>query len=173
MRFILLALILIAPLSLFASPGIPYQVHGTISGASENTVVKAFVNSVEIGNTTVNASEQFGVSPNLFLLEDPESSYAGSEVTFTIDGTNAAQTTTFSNGGLTELILSVQTSTSSGGGGGGRSSTNSPADLNGDGKTDLLDFNIFMTQWGTPAADLNGDGVSDIADFNYFMINWS
>lgn len=171
MRTLVLTALFILPASVFAAPGLPHQVYGSAADMSENTIIRAYISGVEIASTTVNGSERYGVSPNLLLLEDPEGTRVGSEVTFTADGTELAQVLTFENGGLTELNLTLPTSSTSGGGG-GRSSS-SPLDLNNDGEVNLLDFNILMANWGTDAADLNGDGKTDVADFNYLMINWS
>ena len=77
--------------------------------------------------------------------------------------------------------------TSGGGGGGGRSGGYSPlfalgngsgrADLNGDGKTDILDFVMLMADWGQTGSnvtgDINGDGQVDILDFVMLMANWT
>lgn len=78
---------------------------------------------------------------------------------------------------------------SSGGGGGGAPAPVNPAptstlsfvtkkgDTNGDGRTDIFDFNFLMIQWGRSgqslSSDFNGDGKVDIFDFNTLMINWS
>lgn len=50
------------------------------------------------------------------------------------------------------------------------------ADINQDGKVDILDFNILMVNWRTPLvlrADITVDGVVDIFDFNIMMVQWS
>ncbi|MEK7589012.1 MAG: chitobiase/beta-hexosaminidase C-terminal domain-containing protein [Patescibacteria group bacterium] len=50
------------------------------------------------------------------------------------------------------------------------------ADINKDGKVDVLDFNVLLVNWGTPSnndADLNGDGKVDIIDFNALIVAWS
>jgi len=66
-----------------------------------------------------------------------------------------------------------------GGGGGGVITTPSTAshDFNGDGKSDVFDFNILIINWGSTGAskatgDANGDGNVDILDFNLLIINW-
>lgn len=48
-------------------------------------------------------------------------------------------------------------------------------DLNGDGKVDLIDFSIFLTDWGTsnPRSDFNHDGTVDLADFSILLFNWT
>ena len=48
------------------------------------------------------------------------------------------------------------------------------ADLDGDGDTDVLDFGIFTSQFGTPVpvgtgADFNSDAVVDVLDFSLFV----
>ncbi|OJI08868.1 hypothetical protein BK006_02895 [bacterium CG10_49_38] len=71
---------------------------------------------------------------------------------------------------------------SSGGGGGGSGGfITTPAtaayDFNTDGKVDVFDFNVLITNWGSTGAssstgDANGDGNVDILDFNLLIINW-
>jgi hypothetical protein len=48
-------------------------------------------------------------------------------------------------------------------------------DFNHDGRVDLFDFNLLMSQWGLSSsfADMNRDGEVDLLDFNNLMINWS
>ncbi|HTR18865.1 MAG TPA: immunoglobulin-like domain-containing protein [Candidatus Paceibacterota bacterium] len=64
-----------------------------------------------------------------------------------------------------------------GGGGGGSISTYSQYDLNKDGKVDLLDFNLLMTNFGKTGfsvpGDFNSDGTVDLIDFNSFMVHWT
>ena len=42
--------------------------------------------------------------------------------------------------------------------------------------TDMTDFNAIMADWGSTTvgdpADFNGDGTVDILDFNWLMVNW-
>lgn len=53
-------------------------------------------------------------------------------------------------------------------------------DMNGDGITDIFDFNILFAVWGAGAstepfyadADLNRDNNIDIFDFNLLMVHW-
>jgi hypothetical protein len=48
------------------------------------------------------------------------------------------------------------------------------ADLNCDGRVDLIDFSIMMYYWGTsnPTADINHDGIVDLIDFSIMMYYW-
>jgi len=50
-----------------------------------------------------------------------------------------------------------------------------PADLNCDGRVDLLDFSILMFYWGTkgPTGDINTDGIVDLFDFSIMMAYWT
>ena len=53
-------------------------------------------------------------------------------------------------------------------------------DFNDDGVVDLLDYDLFRSQWDTRAGgpnwdakfDLNGDGVIDLLDYSIFVSNW-
>ncbi len=53
--------------------------------------------------------------------------------------------------------------------------TNCPGDLNGDGKIDVTDLQIFVSWWleGNALADLDGDGDVDFADFQRYRGLWS
>ncbi len=48
-------------------------------------------------------------------------------------------------------------------------------DLNGDGKVNLVDFSIFLTNWGSDdiRADFNQDGSVNLADFSIMLFNWT
>jgi cysteine-rich repeat protein len=48
-------------------------------------------------------------------------------------------------------------------------------DINGDGKTNLVDFSIFLLAWNTDDArsDFNGDGTVNLADFSIMLFNWT
>jgi hypothetical protein len=54
----------------------------------------------------------------------------------------------------------------------GAAKATNPADLNGDGRVDQVDFSIFAAHFGQRGAgvpgDLNGDGVVDVADLGLF-----
>ena len=50
------------------------------------------------------------------------------------------------------------------------------ADLNGDGKVNLIDFSILLYNWGTPRntkADINDDGWVNLTDFSIMMYQWT
>lgn len=49
------------------------------------------------------------------------------------------------------------------------------ADLNGDGKVNLIDFSILLSHWGQnyPRADLNSNGVVDLGDFSIMLFHWT
>jgi len=47
-------------------------------------------------------------------------------------------------------------------------------DLNGDGKVNLIDFSIMLTEWGAAGkADLNCDGTVGLADFSILLFHWT
>lgn len=49
------------------------------------------------------------------------------------------------------------------------------ADLNGDGRVNLMDFSILLYYWGTDnvCADQNQDGIVNLADFSIMMYYWT
>ena len=49
------------------------------------------------------------------------------------------------------------------------------ADLNCDGRVNIIDFSILMFYWGSPdpRADINGDGIVNVIDFSIMMAYWT
>ncbi len=53
------------------------------------------------------------------------------------------------------------------------------ADLNRNGRVNLVDFSILLFWWETdggdsdPSADINGDGVVNLVDFSILLFNWT
>jgi len=180
MRLLLFTGLLILPTLLFAAPGVPHQLHGTVSGFSNGTI-SAVIDNVIVASANIQSDGTFGKSPNFFFVEDANGAFAGKTVTFKINGgAPATGSVTFTNGGLTE----VQSSLVIIGGGGSTipapapvvsvpSAPSNPFDPTGDGVIDILDFNYFMAHWGEVETDFNGDGVVDVLDFNLLMANWS
>ncbi|HVY72444.1 MAG TPA: dockerin type I domain-containing protein [Candidatus Paceibacterota bacterium] len=77
----------------------------------------------------------------------------------------------------TQTATVTPTPTTSGGGGGGGGVISQVGDLNGDGRVDIIDFNILISAWGATgtglAADLNHDGSVGILDFNLLISAWT
>jgi hypothetical protein len=49
------------------------------------------------------------------------------------------------------------------------------ADINKDGKVNLVDFSILLTAWGTSddKSDINSDGIVNLADFSILLFYWT
>jgi hypothetical protein len=49
------------------------------------------------------------------------------------------------------------------------------ADLNGDGRVNLIDFSILLFHWGgvNPVADINKDGRVNLVDFSIMLFQWT
>jgi len=60
-------------------------------------------------------------------------------------------------------------------GNGSAPNNNTSADINGDGKVNLIDFSIFLIYWGGSEikADFNLDGSVDLADFSIMLFYWT
>ncbi len=62
---------------------------------------------------------------------------------------------------------------------GERAATGINADLNRDGKVNLIDFSILLFWWGRdggtsdPPADINRDGTVSLTDFSILLFNWT
>tara|TARA_B100000745_G_scaffold299235_1_gene249586 strand:- start:991 stop:1545 length:555 start_codon:yes stop_codon:yes gene_type:complete len=183
MRLLLLTALFITPALLFAAPGLPHQLHGTVEDFTSGTL-NVFINDVNVGSAAIQSDGTFGKSPNLFFIADEGGAYAGESMTFKINSAGAEGNVTFANGAVTELstkLVIIGRDTPS-----GTTQTTAPApvsvpssttspiegDFNGDGVVDVNDFNYFIANWGSSETDLNGDGVTDILDFNILMANW-
>jgi hypothetical protein len=59
--------------------------------------------------------------------------------------------------------------------GAGQLSCSASTDMNKDGKVNLIDFSIFLTDWATtgPAGDFNCDSQVNLADFSIMLFNWT
>jgi hypothetical protein len=53
-----------------------------------------------------------------------------------------------------------------------RASVACPADLDGDGVVNVVDFLLLLADWGAPGGDINGDGTTDILDFLLLLAGW-
>lgn len=112
-KFVLIiSIFILSSFLVSAAPGVPNQFYGsvTVNGASapNNLFVEARVgNSVF---TTITSNSQYGYNP-IFYIEDPENNRQGQTIRFYV-GTSSnnmveAQSSTFSNGAVTNLDLSV------------------------------------------------------------------
>lgn len=179
MKKILLTTLLITPAFLFAAPHLPYQVYGTVSGATSGTI-SAVIDGEVVATTSIEEDGTFGKN-TFFFIPDLHGDASGKTVSFKLNSAGADESLTFVSGGLTNTTLTLSVIS-----GGGTSLPNSfvtstvtapastaPQDFNGDGVVDVQDFNFLISNWGNAAADLNGDGVTDVIDFTILMANWS
>ena len=180
MRALLITALFMLPTLLFAAPGVPHQLHGSVSGFTSGTI-SAVVDGAIVATGEIANDGTSGKSPNFFFVEDANGTFAGKSITFKInDAAPATGSVTFINGGLTEVQSSLVII------GGGSSSIptptqivsvpstpSNPFDPTGDGIIDIQDFNYFIAHWGDAETDFNGDGAVDVLDFNLLMANWS
>jgi hypothetical protein len=86
-------------------------------------------------------------------------------------------------GSLNQVSSGNSSSSSSNRGGNGpvgAISAGMASDMNGDGRVDILDFNLLMASWGNKTegpfysgVDINRDGTIDILDFTLLLANFS
>ena len=185
-------LIILVPLSTFATPSVPYQFYGTVTqdGAS---VSDGLMVEIKIDGEVVAWGEtldsKFGLAPDLILVTH-EDGQDGMIAHFFVNNIDTGEIYTFADDNLIEIILSLPAIdvpvvvTSSGGGGGGsyyypttQISELGKVDSNEDEEVDILDFVILMAHWGSEEldneADFNEDGKVDILDFVVLMANWT
>lgn len=134
------------------------QVQGTLTAT-----VSAF--DLTIGGTNTNGSDTATTTPGLNV---GGTNTNGSDTATTTATTTETTTTTGGN---------TSGGNNGGGGGGNRSTTSLKGDANKDGKVDILDFVILMSQWNRNgsalSADFTTDGRVDILDFVILMASWS
>jgi len=76
----------------------------------------------------------------------------------------------FGSGGTTKL----RTATAVNGGTPPPPPPSSSADINSDGKVDVIDLGILLSNWGASgSADINNDGSVDVVDLGILLSNWS
>ncbi len=170
----------IIPSLALAAPGIPHQFYGTAKYTNGSDITSGNI-IVKIGETQVTSvpisNGKYGYNPNLLLLTDSDNNRVGQTLKFFVGSIDTGQTKVFTNGGYTELNLTivVPSDTVSGGGGGYTPTTAKKGDANGDGKVDKYDFSLMMSNWGktgTNNSDFNADGKVDKYDFALLMSNW-
>lgn len=91
-----------------AVPGIPHQFYGNIevNGQPSDDIITAMINSQEY--STIINSGVYGVNPNTFFVEDPESNNNGDEIIFYVGGKEAGRHI-FKNNELTKMDFSLTT----------------------------------------------------------------
>ena len=174
-------------------PDFPMSFWGTAtlnnSALPSGTIIQAYCSDNLVGQVTTKEIGIYGYSDSakqkllvsgcsgtiVFKTGDAQIQY--------VDGFGAGETknfnlnfTTSSNGG------GSSSSGGGGGGGGGVSPSSTPniqttGDINNDGKINILDFSVIMSEWGqvgtTLSSDMNRDGKIDIFDFSILMANWN
>jgi len=87
---------------------IPNQFYGTAtynSVASTEMAVEAYIDGSIVGTTTTSGGK-YGYDP-LFLIKDPEGTYAGKTISFYLNGIDTGASAVFENGASTKLDLSA------------------------------------------------------------------
>jgi len=106
---IIFALILLTTSLVSAYPGIPHQFYGDVTvnsqPAPDNNVLVASIDGDEY--ITITKDGQYGFSPNIFYIEDPEGNRQG-DITFYLGGKNVGSFT-FQNNGFTKFDISTTT----------------------------------------------------------------
>jgi len=152
--------------------------------------------SVSVSPNPVTAGQALTVSgyalPNATItLQNGTAKGSPTEVTAASDGSGrwsaTIDTGRFTNGDYRVRAKAAQTNGASTNysayvpyGVGGKASTGPlNADLNRDGKINLIDFSILLYWWNSnggnsdPSADINADGKVNLTDFSIQLFNWT
>lgn len=176
MKRLFYILLAIAPLSVFAQPGLPHQFYGSVNGGSPGDVVRAIINGETVAASVVTSDGRYGIQPDVLIVPDPDGDRSGATISFVFGKILSGTHATFVPGAVSKVDLSP--ATGGGSSSGGSSSTITTVvydlfDLNRDGEVSFLDFALLLEKWGTKDTDVNNDGVTDILDFNTLMAHWS
>ncbi len=102
--------VILAGSSVFAVPGIPHQVYGSVSvegvAVPDGTAVQAKIG--EDVYLVLTSGGKFGYSPSVFLVEDPDGMRLGKTIEILVNY-KKIQDLTFENGAYTQLNLQVTT----------------------------------------------------------------
>lgn len=94
----------------FAVPGIPNRVYGTVSfidgQAPDGSIVEAKIDGATVASTATH-NGIYGYIPNVFDINDPNNNLAGKQISFFVNGIDTGKTATFTNGKASELNLVV------------------------------------------------------------------
>lgn len=101
---------LLLPILAEAAPGIPHQFYGSVNfsngPAPDGLIVEARIDGQAVASTSV-VDGQYGFSPNLFFVTDPENNRAGQRVYLFVSGINTEQSAVFVNGGYSQKDLTI------------------------------------------------------------------
>jgi hypothetical protein len=169
----------------------------TVSGGRTSELTNINVPpSISVAPNPVNIGQTLTVSgyaiPNaLITLQNGPSKATGKEQTTNSDASGKwsaiVNTSSFSNGDYKVRAKAAQTGGANTNysaytiyGVGGKASTGGlNADLNRDGKVNLIDFSILLYWWNSnggnsePPADINSDGRVNLTDFSIQLFNWT
>ena len=102
-------LILVIPF-ISSYPGIPHQFYGNVvvndKPAPDNNILTASIEGEVYRTVTQNG--KYGISPNIFYIEDPNADRIGKTVFFYVGGKSAGSSV-FENNGYTKLDFSLTT----------------------------------------------------------------
>lgn len=171
----------------------------TVSGARTSALSNINITpTIKVSPDPVNPGETLTVSgyslPNstITLENEKEGGSGKQQFTATTDG-NGAYSTTISTNNFTNGTYKVRAKADQSAGliktnfsaytlyGVGQAAVRpTNADLNRDGKVNLVDFSILLYWWGTPnggtsdpSADINSDTKVNLVDFSILLFNWT
>ncbi|MCR4335524.1 MAG: hypothetical protein NUV57_03230 [archaeon] len=108
-KLMLITALILIGLTAWAIPSIPHQFYGNVlvngTSAPNGLTVTAQVNGQTYSTTTRDGT--YGFSPNLFFIQDPNSTNTGKTITFIVDGQPTGKTASFVNGGYTKIDFSI------------------------------------------------------------------
>ncbi len=143
----------------------------TITAPSTGTTVSGTVSvSATASDNVAVAGVQFKLDGGNLGAEDTSFPYSVSwDTILTPNGTHTLVATARDASGNTKTSSSVTVTVSNAG------STTSSADLNADGRVDVIDLGILLSAWGQttkPKADINQDGRVDVVDLGILLSKW-
>ena len=168
----------LAPLAVFAAPGIPHQFYGMVNYSDGSSIssgtVKAKIGGVVVESVAISNSK-YGYTPDLFFVTDPDGDRTGTTISFFVNDVETGTTAVFANGGYTNLNLSISGSSSTSGGSTSTSGEGGTTSSSAGGAGGAVTTTTTVTTTLSAAAqkvDANKDNKIDVLDFNTLMVNW-
>jgi len=102
--------LLFLPFWAWATPGIPHQFYGSVNfsngPAPDGLVVEARIGGEMVASTSI-VNGQYGFSPNLFFVTDPNNNRANKYISFFVSGIDTDRKVSFVNGGYSPVNLTI------------------------------------------------------------------
>jgi hypothetical protein len=94
------------------TPGLPFQIYGVVSNNTGSPIahasIEAYIKGIFVASTTSDTKGNYGITPNLFVIPDPDGKYIGTSLSLRVQGTGFPYEIPFVAGGLENMPLMIE-----------------------------------------------------------------